>query len=260
MIGTFGRSMMQERPGALRAPSSCDANGSLARRIENIDWSAAARQLDERGYASIMGLLRRQECDEIVSLYGDRDRFRSSVIMERHGFGRGEYRYFAYPLPEQVSDLRTALYPRLAPIANEWHGQMRIATRFPSELAEFTSECHAAGQRKPTPLMLRYGPDDYCCLHQDLYGKSVFPFQVVFLLSQQGRDFEGGEFLLADSDSRGAGRAEVVSLDQGDAMVFAVNHRPGRGVRGVRRISMRHGVSKLHGGARYSLGVIFHDG
>jgi hypothetical protein len=256
MIRTFARSMMQARQTAL----SYDANGSLERRIGNIDWSVAVKQLDERGYAIMKGLLRRPECDAIVSLYDDRDRFRSSVVMERHGFGRGEYRYFAYPLPVQVSDLRTALYPKLAPIANEWHSRMRIETRFPHELAAFTKECHAAGQRKPTPLMLRYRPDDYCCLHQDLYGKIVFPFQVVFLLSQPGRDFDGGEFLLTDSDSRGAGRAEVVSLDQGDAMVFAVNHRPGRGARGARRISMRHGVSKLHWGARYSLGVIFHDG
>jgi hypothetical protein len=242
------------------SPGSYDANGSLERRIEDVDWSAAVGELDERGYAIVPGLLGRQECESIVSLYDDRDRFRSCVVMERHGFGRGEYRYFGYPLPELVSDLRTVLYPRLAPIANEWHSRMRIEARFPLELTDLTSECHAAGQRKPTPLMLRYGPDDYCCLHQDLYGKIVFPFQVVCPLSQRGRDFDGGEFLLADSGSRGADRAEVVSLDQGDAMVFAVNHRPGRGSRGVRRIGMRHGVSKLHRGARYSLGVIFHDG
>jgi uncharacterized protein len=251
---------MEERQSALRAGASYDASGSLERRVERIDWSAAIEQLDESGYAIMKGLLRRPECDAIVSLYDDRDRFRSSVVMQRHGFGRGEYRYFAYPLPERVASLRAALYPKLAPVANEWHSRMRIATRFPRELAEFTRKCHAAGQRKPTPLMLRYGPDDYTCLHQDLYGEIVFPFQVVFPLSQRGRDFDGGEFLLADSDSREAGRAEVVSLDQGDAMVFAVNHRPGRGVRGARRIRMRHGVSKLHRGARYSLGVIFHDG
>jgi hypothetical protein len=251
---------MQERQNTLRAAFSYDANGSLERRIGNIDWPAAVKQLDERGYAIMTGLLRRPECDAIVSLYDDRARFRSNVVMERHGFGRGEYRYFAYPLPAEVSELRRALYPKLAPIANEWHSRMRIETRFPHELAELTSACHAAGRRKPTPLMLRYRPDDYCCLHQDLYGKIVFPFQVVFQLSQPGRDFDGGEFLLADSDARGAGRAEVVSLDQGDAMVFAVNHRPAKGKRGPRRISMRHGVSKLHWGARYSLGVIFHDG
>jgi uncharacterized protein len=252
--------MMEESQSALRAGASYDATGSLERRIERVDWSATTEQLDESGYAIMKGLLRRPECDAIVSLYGERDRFRSNVVMQRHGFGRGEYRYFAYPLPERVASLRAALYPKLAPVANEWHGRMRIERRFPRELAEFTRECHAAGQTKPTPLMLRYEPDDYCCLHQDLYGEIVFPFQVVFLLSQQGRDFDGGEFLLADSDSRGAGRAEVVSLDQGDAMVFAVNHRPGRGVRGARRIGMRHGVSKLHRGARVSLGVIFHDG
>lgn len=233
----------------------------LARRIDDVDWSAAVKELDDRGYAIVKGLLRRQECEALVSLYDDRDRFRSCVVMERHGFGRGEYRYFSYPLPEHVAGLRTTLYPRLAPIANEWHHRLRMESRFPSELVELTRECHAAGQRKPTPLMLQYGPDDYCCLHQDLYGKLVFPFQVVFPLSQRGRDFDGGEFLLSDSGSPGADRAEVVPLDQGDAMVFAVNHRPGRGSRGApRRISMRHGVSKLHRGSRYSLGVIFHDG
>ena len=232
----------------------------FVQRIDGINWSCTSKELDERGYAIMTGLLRRQECEAIVSLFDDPDRFRSRVVMERHGYGRGEYRYFRYPLPEPVSDLRTALYARLAPIANEWHGRMRIEARFPLELAELTSECHAAGQQKPTPLMLHYGPDDYCCLHQDLYGKIVFPFQVVFPLSQRGRDFDGGEFLLADSGSPGADRAEVVSLDQGDAMIFAVNHRPARGSRGARRIRMRHGVSKLHRGARYSLGVIFHDG
>lgn len=236
------------------------SRGSLKLRIEDIDWSAAANELDERGYAIVAGLLRRQECEAIASLYDDRHRFRSCVVMERHGFGRGEYRYLGYPLPERVSDLRTALYPKLAPIANEWHDRMRIESRFPGELAELTGACHAAGQRKPTPLILHYGPQDYCCLHQDLYGAIVFPFQVVVPLSQRGRDFDGGEFLLADSGSSGADRAEVVSLDQGDAMIFAVNHRPGRGSRGVRRIGMRHGVSKLHRGSRYSLGVIFHDG
>jgi hypothetical protein len=236
------------------------SSASLRRRIEDIDWSAAIEELDERGYAIVKGLLRREECEAMVSLYDDRDRFRSCIVMERHGFGRGEYRYFSYPLPEPVSELRTALYPKLAPIANEWHGRMRLEARFPLELTELTSECHAAGQGRPTPLMLRYGPDDYTCLHQDLYGKIVFPFQVVFPLSQRGHDFDGGEFLLADSGSPGADRAEVVSLDQGDAMVFAVNHRPGRGRRGARRIRMRHGVSKLHRGSRYSLGVIFHDG
>jgi hypothetical protein len=254
---------MQDGQRTFRAAfsaSSDDANRSLERRIEDLDWSAAVKELDERGYTIMTGLLRRHECDTLVSLYQERDLFRSCVVMERHGFGRGEYRYFGYPLPEQVLALRTALYPRLAPIANEWHCRMRIDARFPLNLTELTSECHAAGQRKPTPLMLRYGADDYCCLHQDLYGKIVFPFQVVFPLSQRGRDFDGGEFLLADSGSPGADRAEVVSLDQGDAMVFAVNHRPGRGVRGARRIRMRHGVSKLHWGARYSLGVIFHDG
>jgi hypothetical protein len=174
---------------------------SIAQRIDDVDWSAAARELDERGYVIVTRLLRQQECEAIVSLYDDRDRFRSCVVMEHHGFGRGEYRYFRYPLPKQVSALRTALYPRLAPIANEWHARMRIGSQFPSELAELTRDCHAAGQRKPTPLMLHYGPDDYCCLHQDLYGKIVFPFQVVFPLSQRGRDFDGGEFLLADSGS-----------------------------------------------------------
>ena len=251
---------MDMEQSAFRAGVSDDASGSLERRIERINWSAAIERLDESGYAIVPRLLRRPECDAIVSLYDERSRFRSNVVMQRHNYGRGEYRYFAYPLPERVASLRAALYTKLAPVANEWHSRMRIETRFPRELTAFTSECHAAGQRKPTPLMLRYGPDDYTCLHRDLYGELVFPFQVVFLLSQPGRDFHGGEFLLADSDSREAGRAEVVPLDQGDAMVFAVNHRPGRGSRGARRIGMRHGVSKLHRGARYALGVIFHDG
>ncbi len=229
-------------------------------RIDGVQWSAVAEELDERGYAIVKGLLRRQECEALVSLYDDRARFRSCIVMERHGFGRGEYRYFGYPLPEPVSELRTALYPRLAPIANDWHARMRIESRFPGELAAFTTKCHAAGQRRPTPLLLRYRPDDYCCLHQDRYGEIVFPFQVVFPLSQRGRDFDGGELLLTDSGSPGADRAEVVSLDQGDAMVFAANDRPARGIRGARRIRMRHGVSKIHRGSRYSFGVIFHDG
>jgi hypothetical protein len=220
----------------------------------------ATSSLDERGYAILKELLRPSECDEIVFLYDARARFRSRVVMERHGFGRGEYRYFDYPLPEQVSTLCSTLYPKLAPIANDWHARMRIDERFPSELATFTAECHTAGQQKPTPLMLRYGPGDYCCLHQDLYGALVFPFQVVFQLSRPGRDFDGGEFLLTDTDPKEAGRAEVVSLEQGDAMVFAVNLRPRQAGRGVHRVSMRHGVRRLRRGIRYSLGVIFHDG
>jgi len=248
------------RPQPVLAAFSDQVNGSLEQRIGAIDWPSVNEQLDERGYAIIPGLLRRSECDATVAFFDQRDRFRSSVVMERHGFGQGEYRYFAYPLPERVSALRTAFYPKLAPIANEWHRRLGIDTGFPRELAAFTAECHAAGQRKPTPLMLRYRPNDYCCLHQDLYGAMVFPFQVVLVLSQQGRDFEGGEFLLTDANSRCAGRAEVVSLDQGDALVFAVNYRPERGARGYRRIRTRHGVSKVHRGARYSLGVIFHDG
>jgi hypothetical protein len=225
----------------------------------DIDWTAATEALDTNGWAMLPGLLDPAACDEVSALYDAPDHFRSQVIMARHGFGRGEYRYFAYPLPDPVQDLRTRLYPPLVGIANRWHARMGIERRFPDAHAAWLAECHAAGQTRPTPLLLRYGPGDYNCLHQDLYGAYVFPLQIAVLLSQPGRDFAGGEFLLTEQRPRMQSRAAVVPLTQGDAVVFAVNQRPVRGGRGDYRVAMRHGVSAVHIGQRHTLGIIFHD-
>ncbi|HEV8311912.1 MAG TPA: 2OG-Fe(II) oxygenase [Burkholderiaceae bacterium] len=215
--------------------------------------------LDAEGCAIVRALLSPSQCREIASLYADAERFRSRVVMARHGFGRGEYQYFAYPLPEPVAELRGALYPRLAEIANRWNAAMGVATRYPDEHAEFLSRCHAAGQTRPTPLLLRYGEGDYNCLHQDLYGEHVFPLQVAILLSRPGVDFQGGEFVLTEQRPRMQTRPQVFDLRQGDAAVFAVHQRPVSGTRGVYRVNMRHGVSKLRAGERFTLGIIFHD-
>ncbi|HVS76539.1 MAG TPA: 2OG-Fe(II) oxygenase [Steroidobacteraceae bacterium] len=204
-------------------------------------------------------LLGPDACRELAELYPDDRRFRSRVIMSRHGFGRGEYKYFTYPLPPLVAELRTSLYPRLAPIANEWSRRLGGDRRYPSSLREFLERCHAAGQVKPTPLLLQYGTDDYNCLHQDLYGEWVFPLQLTVLLSQPGRDFTGGEFVLTEQRPRMQSRAEVVPLGLGDGVVFAVHHRPVRGTRGEYRVNLRHGVSRVRSGRRHTLGVIFHD-
>ena len=215
--------------------------------------------LDAEGCAIVRGLLSSSQCREIASLYADGERFRSRVVMARHGFGRGEYQYFTYPLPEPIAELRAALYPRLAEIANRWNAAMGIATRYPEEHAEFLARCHEAGQTRPTPLLLRYGEGDYNCLHQDLYGEHVFPLQVAILLSRPGVDFEGGEFVLTEQRPRMQTRPQVLDLRQGDAAVFAVHQRPVSGTRGVYRVNMRHGVSKLRAGQRFTLGIIFHD-
>jgi hypothetical protein len=199
------------------------------------------------------------ECAALAGLYDSDAMFRSRVVMARHGFGRGEYRYFAYPLPEAVARLRSELYPHLARIANRWNEAMRIDTRFPGVHAAFIERCHAAGQVRPTPLLLRYGTDDYNCLHQDLYGEHVFPLQVAVLLAEPGRDFAGGEFVLTEQRPRMQTRAQVVDLRQGDALVFAVHQRPVRGTRGFYRVNMRHGVSEVRDGHRHTLGIIFHD-
>jgi hypothetical protein len=205
------------------------------------------------------GILCAEECRALAGLYEGGGRFRSHVVMARHGFGRGEYKYFAYPLPELIADLRTAIYPRLAPVADRWNEAMRIDVRYPADHADFLARCHAAGQTRPTPLLLQYGEGDFNALHQDLYGEHVFPFQVVFLLSEPGRDFTGGEFVLTEQRPRMQSRAEVVPLHQGDAAIFAVHHRPVEGKRGVYRVNLRHGVSRVRSGHRHTMGVIFHD-
>ena len=227
--------------------------------LENRDWATVGAELDLRGWSVLPGLLSAEACARTVAQYDQPKRFRSTIVMARHGYGRGEYRYFDYPLPASVESLRTGLYPHLAPIANRWHERLGLATRFPPPHAEFLARCHAAGQRRPTPLLLRYGAGDYNCLHQDLYGEHVFPLQVAILLSAPGRDFTGGEFVLTEQRPRMQSRAEVAPLMLGDAILFAVNMRPQRGTRGDYRVAMRHGVSTLRTGHRHTLGIIFHD-
>jgi len=227
--------------------------------IAKYDWAAVGDDLDRQGWAVLPKLLTVHESDAIAGMYEETDRFRSHVVMARHGFGKGEYRYFAYPLPDLVQDLRTSLYPRLVPIANAWHDRMGIDVRFPADHAAFLDRCHAAGQRRPTPLLLQYGPGDYNCLHQDLYGEHVFPLQVAILLSEPHEAFEGGEFVLTETRPRMQSRATVVPLTKGDAVVFAVNSRPHRGTKGDYRVALRHGVSALRSGRRHTVGIIFHD-
>jgi uncharacterized protein len=230
-----------------------------AGRASALAWSRVAEDLDAHGCAVIERLLSPDECRSMAELYPEDDRFRSRVVMARHGFGRGEYKYFAYPLPEPVAGLRAALYPHLAGIANRWNEAMGVGARYPSDHAGFLDRCHRAGQTKPTPLLLRYGPGDHNCLHQDLYGEHAFPLQVAFLLSAPGEDYTGGEFVLTEQRPRMQSRAEVVTLGQGDAVIFPVRQRPVRGGRGVYRVSLRHGVSRLRRGRRLTAGVIFHD-
>lgn len=225
----------------------------------DIDWKAVEAELDARGWALLPGLLTESDCRKTAALYSGQSGFRSRVLMARHGYGRGEYRYFAYPLPPQVEQLRTALYPPLADIANRWNGRLGTGIRFPLDHTAFLQRCHEAGQTRPTPLLLQYGAGDYNCLHQDLYGEHVFPLQAAVLLSQPARDFEGGEFVLTERRPRRQSRVEVVPLRQGDAVVFAVNQRPVQGGRGDYRVSLRHGVSTLRAGQRHTLGLIFHD-
>lgn len=227
-------------------------------RVDAVDWESVARDLDARGFAIIGNLITHATCDAIAAVY-DSDAFRSRVVMSRHGFGRGEYQYFRYPLPDVVDALRTALYPHLVPVANRWNEAMKIDVRYPSTHTEFIARCHAAGQTRPTPLLLRYTMDDYNCLHQDLYGEHVFPLQAAVLLSEPGRDFTGGEFVLTEQRPRMQSRADVVPLAKGDAVVFAVHHRPVKGARGNYRVKLRHGVSRLRSGNRHTLGIIFHD-
>lgn len=242
----------------MSAALQAEALGADARAAA-VDWAAVAAGLDGQGWAVIPQLVGPVECRDLAGLYAGAGRFRSTVVMARHGFGRGEYKYFAYPLPDLVAGLRGALYPHLAAVANRWHEAMGVAVRFPADHAAFLERCHAAGQTRPTPLLLQYGPDDYNCLHQDLYGAHVFPLQVAVLLSEPGRDFEGGEFVLTEQRPRMQSRASVVPLRQGDAVVFAVHQRPVQGTRGFYRTVLRHGVSRVRAGQRHTVGIIFHD-
>lgn len=227
--------------------------------ITAFDWAAIESDLDRQGWSRLAGLLDTAACAAVADLYEDDTRFRNRVVMARHGYGRGEYRYFKYPLPDLVAGLRTNFYPRLAPIANRWHEQLRLEARFPEEHCAFIERCHAAGQLRPTPLLLTYGKDDFNCLHQDLYGEHLFPFQLAVLLSSPGQDFQGGEFVLTEQRPRMQSRVTVVPLEQGDAVLFAVNHRPAPGARGFYRMTLRHGVSTIRKGHRRTMGIIFHD-
>ena len=229
------------------------------RRVARMDWHQIGEELDAHGCASIAGLLTVDECETLARAYAAEGFFRSRVVMARHGFGRGEYKYFSYPLPDLIADLRMALYPELARIANRWNDAIGVDMRYPAEYADFLATCHKAGQTKPTPLLLQYGAGDYNCLHQDLYGEHVFPLQLTCLLSVPGRDFTGGEFVLTEQRPRMQSRAEVVSLGQGDAVIFPVHQRPAQGTRGHYRVTMRHGVSRIRSGQRHTLGIIFHD-
>jgi uncharacterized protein len=231
----------------------------VAARVRRIDVTALEHDLDAQGWSVISDLLKSRECDDIAALYDEQAGFRSHVVMARHGFGQGEYRYFSYPLPPLVQQLRKGLYPQLEPIANRWHARMGLEARFPATHDEFIARCAASGQCRPTPLLLNYGAGDYNCLHQDLYGEHVFPLQVAVLLSEPATDFTGGEFVLTEQRPRMQTRAAVVPLAKGDAVVFAVNSRPVHGTRGDYRVKLRHGVSKIIAGHRRTLGIIFHD-
>jgi hypothetical protein len=248
--------MVRNSPHAVATPrkrTPCDS------RVATLDWTGITAHLDGNGWAVLPGLLSAIECQALAGLYAHNGIFRSHIVMQRHGFGRGEYKYFSYPLPDLVGVLRTALYPQLAPIANRWNEAMGIDVRYPAGHADFIKRCHTAGQTRPTPLLLQYGAGDYNCLHQDLYGEHVFPLQVAVLLSEPERDFTGGEFVLTEQRPRMQSRAAVVPLRQGDAVVFAVHHRPVQGTRGTYRVNLRHGVSEIRSGRRHTVGIIFHD-
>ena len=239
--------------------ASTKGSHSFADQVAALDWRRIAQDLDDSGNALIPGLLGASDCRDVAGWYAEDARFRSRVVMASHGFGRGEYKYFSYPLPPLIESLRAALYPQLAPIANRWNDRLRVAMRYPPTLTRFLAGCHEAGQTRPTPLLLQYGVGDYNCLHQDLYGEWVFPLQVTILLSEPGEDFTGGKFVITEQRPRMQSRPEVVPLRRGDAVIFAVHHRPVSGTRGVYRVNLRHGVSRLRSGHRHTLGVIFHD-
>lgn len=245
-------SMMNQRTDERRVPG-------IAERMMRLDWEALARELDTRGFATTGPLLTTDECAALADLYSQEGLFRTRVVMAKHGYGVGEYQYFTYPLPALVQELRTGLYEKLAPVANDWSASLGQESRFPDTLEAMLARCHAAGQTRPTPLLLKYEADGYNCLHQDLYGEHVFPLQAAFLLSRPHDHFTGGEFLLVEQRPRMQSRAEVVPLSQGEGVIFAVHHRPAQGTRGTYRVTMRHGVSRIRTGQRYTLGVIFHD-
>jgi hypothetical protein len=245
--------------GTLASRHFGGATAPVTERVAALDWPRIGEELDTHGSAVAPGLVSQEECERLAALYPAEAPFRSRIVMGRHGFGRGEYKYFAYPLPDLVRELRTALYPPLAAIADRWNEALGVEVRYPGDHAAFLDRCHRAGQTRPTPLLLQYGEGDYNCLHQDLYGEHVFPLQVAFLLSVPGRDFTGGEFVLTEQRPRMQSRAEVVALGQGDGVIFPVHHRPVRGTRGFYRVTMRHGVSRLRSGRRHTMGIIFHD-
>lgn len=247
------------KPTDKNSPNRVKRPAGPCARVEALVWSEITGDLDSYGNAILSKVLTVEECLTVAAMYADSGAFRSRVVMGRHGFGRGEYQYFKYPLPSVITDLRTTLYARLAPLANAWNQALRIETRYPANHSEFLERCHAAGQKRPTPLLLQYGTGDYNCLHQDLYGEHVFPIQVAILLSKPGTDFTGGEFVLTEQRPRMQSRPEVVPLRQGDAVAFAVHHRPVNGTRGVYRVKLRHGVSRLRSGHRHTVGLIFHD-
>jgi uncharacterized protein len=238
---------------------AADHGKTFEARIATYDWDAVGADLNAFGCAVLKTLLTAEECASIAALYPHEQHFRSHIHMARHGFGKGEYRYFKYPLPAPIAALRPALYGRIVPIANGWNGRMNIATRYPDAHADYLAKCHAAGQVRPTPLLLQYGPGDFNCLHQDLYGELAFPLQAAILLSAPERDFTGGEFVLTERRPRMQSRVEVVALNKGDAVIFAVHNRPVQGAKGTYRVDLRHGVSRVRSGARHTLGIIFHD-
>jgi hypothetical protein len=244
---------------AMRKPHPRAAGASIAARVAALDWAGIAAALDANGCATTGALLTPAECAALAGAYDCDHRFRSRIVMARHGFGRGEYKYFAYPLPELIAALRTALYPALAAIANRWNEALGMAMRYPRDHQEFLRRCHAAGQTKPTPLLLQYQEGDYNCLHQDIYGEHVFPLQITVLLSRPQADFAGGDFVLTEQRPRMQSRAEVVPLAQGEGVIFPVRHRPVSGSRGTYRVGMRHGVSRVRSGKRHTAGIIFHD-
>jgi uncharacterized protein len=231
----------------------------IQQRIDEYDWDAVTTEMNGHGCAVLPKLLTAAECRDLAALYAHDEDFRSHVHMARHGFGKGEYKYFKYPLPNLIDELRTALYPRVAPIANAWNERMKLDVQYPSQHADYLKVCHEAGQLRPTPLLLQYSEGDFNCLHQDLYGELAFPLQATVLLSEPGNDFTGGEFALTEQRPRMQSRVEVVSLQQGDAVVFAVHNRPVQGSKGTYRVNLRHGVSRLRSGHRHTLGIIFHD-